>query len=248
MKKYKFIILAIIILLLVIPISILATKFRAASPSKRTIILTIDDVSPAYSLEQHKKLFEIIDKYSVPATLFVIPNYKDKYPINSDGAWINLIKEEQRKGYEIAQHGYNHSPYEFALLDYDKSKEKLILGRKLLEDVFGPSCGFRPPNWAENYEVRKALKDLHYCYDANVYALKFEHGWKTNVWIAEFLKTMAEYEIVTGAKKPFILVLHVQSMTNEGYKYLDEFLAFARKNKAVFKTYRDVYGDRQTGP
>ncbi len=115
-----------------------------------------------------------------------------------------------------------------------------------MEQVFGPICGFRPPNWAENYEVKLALKDLGYCYDANVFALKFEHAWKTNLWVTEFLKTEGEYKLMTGFGKPFVLVLHVQAMDNQGYKYLDEFLSFTSKRGATFKNYFNVYGGKTT--
>lgn len=216
--------------------------------STRTVVITIDDVSPIYSLDKHEKLFSIIDKHNAIATLFVIPDYLGQYPVTQNNAWIEIIKKQQERGYEIAQHGYKHTNNEFGLLNYDQAKEKLLLGKSILEGVFGSICGFRPPNWAENYEVKKALKDLGYCYDADAYALKFEHGWKTNLWITEFLKTDLEYEIVSKINKPFVIVLHVESMNEEGYKYLDEFLTFAEKHGAVFKTYYDAYGQKVVNP
>jgi len=210
--------------------------------SAGVVIITVDDISPAYSLEKHKKLFSVLNKYNVPATLFVIPNFQGKYPVTQNQGWIDLVKKQQDKGWEIAQHGWEHTDHEFGLLGYHQAEEKLLNGKKILEQVFGPFCGFRPPHWAENYEVKKALKDFGYCYDANVYAIPFEHGGKTISWTTEFISTEAEYELLTKVGKPFIIVLHVQEMNSQGYKYLEEFLSFAQKRKATFKTYRDVYG------
>lgn len=247
--KIFLILLIFFVLFIVFHRSLILHKF-SSKPNKneRIVVITIDDISPAYSLEKHEKLFSIIDKHNAVATLFVIPNYLGKYPIRNNEAWIEMIKKQQKKGYEIAQHGFEHTKNEFGLLNYEKAKEKLLLGKSMIEEVFGPVCGFRPPNWAENYEVKKALKDLGYCYDANVYALRFEHGWKTNVWITDFLKTDLEYEVVSKLGKPFVIVLHVQSMNDQGYKYLDEFLSFAKKRGAIFKTYRDVYGEKLSNP
>jgi len=241
-NKIKILIILIVVLISVLSVFLFLAKNQFKS--SRTIIITIDDVSPIHNLEKHEKLFSILDKYNITATLFVIPNYLGKHPISDGGKWIDLIKKEKSKGYEVAQHGYEHTPYEFGLLDYNQAREKLLLGRKLIEDTFGPICGFRAPYWTENYEVRNALRDLGYCYDANTYALRFEHGWKTNLWITEFLKTEAEYEIVSHINKPFIIVLHVEAMNNQGYKYLDEFLNFVTKRNVIFKNYRDVYSDK----
>ncbi|MEM5810468.1 MAG: DUF2334 domain-containing protein [Candidatus Aenigmatarchaeota archaeon] len=245
MKKiFKLLIILTVCLLSILSVSIILYK-KPGEISKRVVIITIDDISPVYSIDKHKELFSIIDKYNATATLFVIPNYLGKYPITSNQEWINLIKQEQSKGYEIAQHGYEHSPYEFGLINYSTAENKLTKGMKILKDVFGDDiCGFRPPYWAENFEVKKALRDLGYCYDADIFAIRFEHGWYDNMWITEFVKTEEEFLFMSKIHKPFILVLHVQAMTPEGYKYLDKFLEFAQKRGVIFKTYKEVYGTK----
>ncbi len=231
------------ILFIVLALAVICVILVTAEdhPNEKILVITVNGISPAYSLEKHERLFSTIDKYNATATLFVIPNYMGENPITENEAWINLVRKEQDKGYEIAQHGYMHTPYEFGLLDYNASKERLMAGRVLTESVFGHVRGFRPPYWAENYEVNRALEDLGYCYDADVYDLRFSHGQEDKNWFIDLVQTELEFETVTGTGRPFVLVLDIQYMDDESIKYLDEFLEYAKEDGAVFRTYIDVY-------
>ena len=243
-NKHKLSLILILSLTIILIILLLIQKNRKEPANERIVIITINDVSPAFSLEQHKRLFLILDKYNISATMFVIPNYLGLYNVTSDEAWFDLIKQEQNKGYEIAQHGYKHFPNEFALFNYSEAKEEMLKGRQLLEQTFGPICGWGAPYWAENYEVTKALNDSNYCYDASLVVRPYSHAWPGNDWVTDFVTSQIEFKNVTQSGKPYIVVLHVEKMDEQGYTYLNEFLSFALENNATFRTYREVFGNK----
>lgn len=219
-KTNRFLIILIISL---ISVAIAFNNKNYTPPvQKNIVVITVDDVSPAFSLEQHKRLFSILDSFNATATLFVIPQYLGRisYTVTLNDEWINLMKEEQRKGHEIAQEGYYHTENEFALLDYNQSIQKLTAGRNLLEQVFGPVCGWRAPYWTENYFVTQALNDLKYCYDADLTVSPFSHGLYGEDWVTNFVTTQLEYKLRSASNKPLIVVLHVQKLDEQVMRML----------------------------
>ena len=88
------------------------------------------------------RILDLLDEYGVKATFFVLGWVAEHYP--------KLIKEIQRRGHELASHGYNHRlVYE---LSHDDFREDTKEGKKIIEDIAGePVIGYR----ATSYSITK---------------------------------------------------------------------------------------------
>jgi predicted deacetylase len=73
-------------------------------------IIRLDDMSNYRNKKNWDRMIEILDQYDIKPLVGVIPNCEDpvlkKYDID-DEFWENVIGM-QKKGYDIALHGYNH--------------------------------------------------------------------------------------------------------------------------------------------
>ncbi len=109
----------------------------------------------AWGGDQTKPLLDILDKYDVKTTFFLVGFWVDKYP--------ELIKEMVARGHEIGNHSASH-PH-MSQLDEAKIKEELRIMSDKVERITGvrPTL-FRPPygdyndkvvltSRAEGYEV-----------------------------------------------------------------------------------------------
>jgi hypothetical protein len=110
-------------------------------------ILRLDDACPTMDRNKWQKIEEICDKYDIKPIVAVIPENKDKLlNINSyDNNFWDKVRNWQKKGWNIALHGYNHLyctkesgflPFnkrsEFAGLSYEEQVAKI----KKAWDVF----------------------------------------------------------------------------------------------------------------
>ncbi len=120
-----------------------------ADTSKR-IALTFDD-------GPHKKyteeILDILDKYNVKATFFVVGVCAEKYP--------EIIAREIASGHEIGNHTYSH-------IHLRNTSESVLAGEidkteQLLFENNGYSTTlFRPPEGVCNDTVRAVTKDMNY--------------------------------------------------------------------------------------
>ena len=74
-----------------------------------------------------KPLLELLDKYDINATFFVLGDVAEKYP--------DLIETIYLKGHEIASHGYSH--ISLSNMDKDKFKEEFL---KLSKSIIDPEA------------------------------------------------------------------------------------------------------------
>lgn len=147
-------------------------------------ILTID-VEDYYQVENFKKyisidewdtfeshvvnsthlLLDILKKYNIKATFFVLGWTAEKYP--------QLVQDIYQQGHEIASHGYKH------LLVYDLNKETFYKNLKksinIIENIIDDKIfGFRAPSFSITRKSLWALdimKDLNLKYDSSIYPI-----------------------------------------------------------------------------
>ncbi|MGM0411062.1 MAG: polysaccharide deacetylase family protein [Bacillota bacterium] len=106
------------------------------------------------------KILDILDSFpfDVKGTFFVLGWLADIVP--------HLVKEIDKRGHEVASHGYNHElctklNEKELLYDLQKSKEKLeFLINK-------PVIGYRAPSFAVNNEILEIIKKAGYLYDSS---------------------------------------------------------------------------------
>jgi len=105
-----------------------------------------------------RKILDLLDKYDVKATFFVLGWIAERKP--------ELAKEIHSRGHEIASHGYGH------IINYELSRDEIYEDIKkskgLLESITGDKVvGYRAPNFSVTQDVIDALTTLGFEYDSS---------------------------------------------------------------------------------
>ena len=114
-----------------------------------------------------KPLLELLDKYNVSATFFVLGQVAERHP--------ELIKKIYEKGHEIASHSYSHKClHELGKekFEYDIRKSTNILESIIKEKIIG----FRAPSYSIDRNTAWALDVLEnsgYKYDSSIFPIRF---------------------------------------------------------------------------
>ncbi|NLW22690.1 MAG: polysaccharide deacetylase family sporulation protein PdaB [Tissierellia bacterium] len=98
-------------------------------------------------------ILDILDKYNVKSTFFLVGFWIDKYPEH--------VKEIHRRGHDVGNHSTNH-PYMSQLSDEEIEKELNITGNKIKELIGEEPILFRPPFGDYNDRVIKVCRDNGY--------------------------------------------------------------------------------------
>jgi polysaccharide deacetylase family protein (PEP-CTERM system associated) len=92
------------------------------------------------------------------ATFFILGWIAKKAP--------NLVQEIDKRGHEIASHGYGHMMCN--QLDPNELQQDLIRSKHLLEDTIGNTVrGYRAPNFSINDQALKAIQAAGHRYDSS---------------------------------------------------------------------------------
>lgn len=114
-------------------------------------------------LDNTYKLLDMFERNTVKATFFVLGYIAENHPA--------LINEIQKKGHEIACHGYAHelvykqTPKEFK---YDVEKSKYLIERITNE----PIIGYRAPSWSitkKSLWALEILQEIGMKYDSSIF-------------------------------------------------------------------------------
>lgn len=119
-----------------------------------------------YTQESTRSLLNLLEKYQVQATFFVLGQLAEKYP--------DLVKIIAQAGHQIASHGYSHQSLQE--LDENSFEKEIRLTNQLLERITGSTVkGFRAPNFSLNQQTKWALKILekyNFQYDSSLFPLR----------------------------------------------------------------------------
>lgn len=114
-----------------------------------------------------KPLLQLLDRYNVSATFFVLGQVAERHP--------ELIERIYEEGHEIASHGYSHKRlHELGKEEFEDDLRKCtnILESIVKEEIFG----FRAPSYSINQDTAWALdilENLGYKYDSSIFPLRF---------------------------------------------------------------------------
>jgi len=134
--------------------------FRAGEPSAdnrtrctihrtRTVYLTFDD-GPIP--EVTPKVLEILDRYQVKATFFMVGENIDKHP--------EVFRQVLEAGHSVANHTYNHMKgWHYSTKEYLENTAKC---QEAIERNGGTTCLFRPPYGRTWWWQRKAITRMGY--------------------------------------------------------------------------------------
>ena len=118
--------------------------------SIKRIALTFDDGPHP---KQTKQILDVLDKYNVKATFFVIGINVKNYP--------GIISEVINRGHEIGNHTYTH-PHA-AKLDREALRAQILDCEQEIFNQTGQSVHlFRPPEGAVSAPMRQMMHDLDY--------------------------------------------------------------------------------------
>lgn len=112
-------------------------------------------------------LLNLLDRYQVKATFFVLGDVAEKSPA--------LIETIFKKGHEIASHGFSHRP--LWELDERGFREEMVRFHSIIQKILGPLKikGFRAPTFSLDNRTKWAIRilvDLGYQYDASICPVK----------------------------------------------------------------------------
>lgn len=129
--------------------------YSSNSNEKKKIALTFDDGPHPKNTE---KILDILDKYDVSATFFIVGVNAKNYP--------DTLKQVAKRGHEIGNHTYSH------IILKDKSKDtvnnELLSAEKEIEQITGGKTNLlRPPCGI---------------YDNNTVNFAVENGYKVVLW------------------------------------------------------------------
>ena len=123
------------------------------------------DAYPGRVERNTRIVLELLEKYQVKATFFILGWTADKFP--------KLVKDIHRNGHEVACHSYYHrlvyrlTPEEF----YEDTKKS----KDCLEQIIGQAVvGYRAPSYSITRASLWAIKILHelgFCYSSSIFPI-----------------------------------------------------------------------------
>jgi len=105
----------------------------------------------------------------IKTTFFVLGWIAERVP--------NLVREIQKRGHEVASHGYNHDLC--GAINHTELKQDLIKSKQLLEAIIGSEIyGYRAPSFSIDDGILKVIEDCGYKYDSsyNSFGLHGRYG------------------------------------------------------------------------
>jgi polysaccharide deacetylase family sporulation protein PdaB len=166
--------LRIMIVIFVIMISIIYTSIK--TDSNIAEVFSYKKELPIYSVGTNEKklaisfdaawgdeytlqILDILDKYNVKSTFFLVGFWADKYP--------DHVKEIYKRGHDVGNHSTNH-PYMTKLSNEEMAKELNVTNDKIKELIKEKPILFRPPFGDYNDTV------LNVCKDNGYYAIQWD--------------------------------------------------------------------------
>ena len=112
-----------------------------------------------------KKILDLLDKFSVKATFFILGWVAERRPL--------VVKEIHERGHEIACHGYGHQLiYRIGHVNFRQDVKK---AKSLIEDICGVAVtGFRAPSYSITKKSLWALDILieeGFTYDSSIFPI-----------------------------------------------------------------------------
>lgn len=168
-KKLKKIFIIVLVIILAIIGVVFMTKdkakptfnmfYRVSEPyyngtkEKSGYVAISCNVDLGWETEYLEKILKVLDEKKAKITFAVTGRWAEENP--------ELLLEIQKKGHEIANHGYKHLDY--GTLDYDKNYEQIKTSKEIIEKITKTETKFfQAPGGSFNKHTVKACSDLGY--------------------------------------------------------------------------------------
>lgn len=114
------------------------------------------------------RILDLLDKYDVKATFFVPGWTADNYP--------ESVEEIDRRGHEVAHHGYSH--LSASKLTFEQEKCEIEAGIDVFKRLIGKTPkGYRPPAGEYSQNTIELLLKYHFVYDSAFLADDIPYWW-----------------------------------------------------------------------
>lgn len=144
------------------------------------IAVRLDDITPDMDWQRFLKFKALLDQYQVKPLIGIVPDNRDESLKGSmEGApkdFFAYVKELEDSGWSVAMHGFRHiyttkkggifplnNFSEFAGLPFEKQKDMLAEGKRLLEEKGIRTDLFMAPAHSYDNNTLKALKETGFC-------------------------------------------------------------------------------------
>lgn len=134
-------------------------------------------------IESTIPILDLLDRYDVRATFFVLGTVAEKYP--------ELIETIYEKGHEIASHGYSHTILHD--LGEEKFKEEIEKSVDLLGTIAEKPIGFRAPRFSIDSSTKwsfKVLEQYGFKYDSSIFPIKIKAYGVPNAPLSPYTPSM----------------------------------------------------------
>lgn len=167
----------------------------------------------AWGNEQTEQLLNILDKYEIKTTFFLVGDWVDKYP--------DSVKEIAERGHDVENHSNTH-PY-MTQLSESQMNEEITECNKKIEELTG-NCPtlFRAPYGDYNNSVVKAVKSNNmYCMQWDVDSLDWKDPSPEQI-VQNVTSKLKEGSIIlmhNGATNtPEALPMVIEAIQEKGYE------------------------------
>lgn len=215
------------------------------------LTIRLDDITPDMDWQKFNRFEKLLDTYQVVPLIGVVPENKDvnlKKMASCDD-FFDRIKLLEKKGWQIALHGMNHTyttnkggcfPLnnfsEFAGITLQKQKDMLAKGKQILCDNGIKTKIFMAPAHTYDYNTIKALKmnDFECITDG------FGH-------YPYFYKGIKFYPISFNRKKSLkqkkgftTLIVHTNTLEDKDFDYYEKLIKEQREKFISYKSYLEI--------
>lgn len=222
-KKIAIMGFCVIALALTVIISIqgITVATNASAQNKKIPIYCVDreekvvsiSFDAAWGNEQTGELLDILDKYNIKTTFFLVGQWVDKYP--------DSVKDISNRGHDVSNHSNTH-PH-MTKLSNEKMVEEIESCNKKIQDLTGKKpILFRPPYGDYNNAVVDAVNSTNmYCIQWDVDSLDWKDPSPDDM-VKRIKSKMKPGSIIllhNGAKNtPAALPKIIETITAEGYQ------------------------------
>lgn len=177
---------------------------------KKQVALSFD---AAWGNEQTDDLLQILDKYKVKATFFLVGNWVDKYP--------ESVKEIAEKGHDIGNHSDTH-PHMTQMSTSDMTGQIQSCNEKIKKITGKTPTLFRAPYGDYNNDVVKSVNGCNmYCVQWDVDSLDWKDPTPEQITknVVNKLKDGSIILMHNGAKNtPEALPMVIEGIKEKGYE------------------------------
>ncbi len=177
---------------------------------KKQVALSFD---AAWGNEQTDQLLDILDKYNVKCTFFLVGDWVDKY--------AESVKKIADKGHDVGNHSNTH-PYMTKLSTSDMTGQIEACNEKIKKITGNTTTLFRAPYGDYNNDVVKSVKGCNmYCVQWDVDSLDWKDPSPEQITknVVSKIKNGSIILMHNGAKNtPQALPMVIEGIKNAGYE------------------------------